>query len=303
VPAPPHTRPFAVNSFWNQPLAYGGELDPLSSTWVADLKRQMLAANPWINTTNYSAPVYTVPAEQPTVRVKLDAADSALQQAWNEVPLPPNARPASGSDKQLVVWQPSTDTMWEFWVLEKRADGWHAGWGGKMRHVSQNPGYFTDPPRWGATATSLPLLGGLIRINELRAGRIDHALALAIPETRAEWFTWPAQRTDGYTRGSTAIPEGARFRIDPRLDLSKLRMDPFVRTIAEAAQRYGIVVRDKAGAVTFYAEDPAPTGTNPYASPGGLFGDKWLNQVLREQFPWDHLRAPETRQRCCWAVG
>jgi hypothetical protein len=303
LPAAPQARPFAANSFWNQPLAPDAALDPLSSAWVADLKRQMLAANPWINTTNYSAPVYTVPAHQTTVRVKLGATDSSLQRAWNAVPLPSNARPASGSDKQLVVWQPSTDTLWEFWVLEKRADGWHAGWGGRMRHVSQNPGYFTEPPRWGATATSLPLLGGLIRINELKAGRIDHGLALAIPDTRAEWFTWPAQRTDGYTRSSTAIPEGARFRIDRRLDLSKLRMDPIVRMIAEAAQRYGIVVRDKAGAVTFYAEDPSPTGTNPYGGPGGLFGEKWIDQLLREQFPWDHLQALEARQRCCWTVG
>jgi hypothetical protein len=297
------SRPFSPNSFWNRPLPPDARLAPLSGTWVADLRQQMLNANPWINTTNYSAPVYTVGARQRKVRVKLDASDSRLQRAWNAVPLPSNARPAPGSDKHLVVWQPSTDTLWEFWALEKRAGSWHAGWGGRMRHVSTNPGYFTDPPYWGATATSLPLLGGLMRISELRTGRINHGLALAIPDTRAEWFTWPAQRTDGYIHSSTAIPEGTRFRLDPRLDLSKLHMDRIVRLVAQAAQRYGIVVRDKGGAVAFYAEDPGPTGSNPYAGSSGFFGGKYIDQLLREQFPWDRLQALKAHQRCCWKVG
>ena len=35
--------------------------------------------------------------------------------------------------------------------------------------------------------------------------------------------------------------------------------------MAEAAQRYGIIVRDKTlHAIGFYAEDPSPLGTNPY---------------------------------------
>jgi hypothetical protein len=164
-----------------------------------------------------------------------------------------------------------------------------------MEHVSTNPGYFTDPPLWGATATSLPLLGGLIRLSELDAGHIDHALALAIPNRRAHWYSWPAQRTDGRTDAETAIPEGARFRIDPQLDLSTLNLSPFVRMLAQAAQHYGMVVRDGAGSVTFYAEDPTPTGSNPFTGPQGWFEGGYIDQMLRQQFPWDHLVALRTQ--------
>jgi hypothetical protein len=195
----------------------------------------------------------------------------------------------------MVVWQPSTDTMWEFWLASRQSDGWHASYGGRMKDVSSNPGYFTDPPRWGATATSLPLLGGLIRLDELAAGRIDHALAVSIPEPRANWYSWPAQRTDGSSQNERAIPEGTRFRIDPTLNLSTLTMTPLVRMLAQAAQRYGMVVRDRGGAVAFYGEDPTPTGQDPYAGPDGYFGAGWLDQLLRQQFPWNRLLALRTQ--------
>jgi hypothetical protein len=59
--------------------------------------------------------------------------------------------------------------------------------------------------------------------------------------------------------------------------------------IAEAAQRYGLVVRDKGGAVTFYGEDPAPTGANPYYGADGFYRGQDPRQVL-SRFPWDKLQ-------------
>ena len=251
--------------------------------------------SPYVNTTRYSAPVYTVPADQPTVHVTLDKANSAdLQAAFDRVPIPQGARPAAGSDAHMVVWQPSRDTMWEFWGARRPSDGWHARYGGRMTNVSTSPGHYTENRRWGATATSLPLLGGLMRLDELKAGQIHHALAVALPQIRASAYSWPAQRTDGQSSHPNAIPEGARFRIDPALDLSTIEMSPMVRAMAVAAQRYGIVVRDGAGAVTFFAEDPTPTGRNPFLGAGGLFGGDYISEQLRA-FPWKHLQVLKTQ--------
>jgi hypothetical protein len=283
-------RPFAAGSVWNAPLAANAALDPRSSVYVAELQRQLETTNPWINTTQHSAPIYTVPAGQPTVHVTLDSRnDPSLQAALDQVPIPADAAPAAGSDHHLVVWQPSTDTMWELWVATREADGWHADWGGRMDHVSQSPGYFLKPhPGWGATATSLPLLGGMIRVSELEAGHIDHALAFAIPHTR-KWtsWSWPAQRSDGDVDSPDAIPEGARFRLDPSLDIDALRLPPATAIIAKAIQRYGMILRDKSGAVTFYAEDPAQYGANPY---GRLFSHLAAPNLLFAKFPWDRLQ-------------
>lgn len=296
-------RPFAPTSFWNAPLSDDAKLDAESKSYVAELRRQVRAYGPWINAVEYSTPVYTVPADQPTARVTLDEVASSapeLQRAWERVPIPDDAKAAPGSDKHLVVWQPSTDTMWEFWLAEHRQDGWHARWGGRMENLSENPGHYTAPhTRWGATATSLPLLGGLMRLDEMKRGRIDHALALSLPEAAKEIFSWPAQRTDGWTwtPDINAIPEGTRFRLDPRLDIAGLDLPPLTRMMAEAAQRYGIVVRDKAGAVAFYGEDPGPTGHDPY--PEIFAPEKWANHLLAD-FPWEHLQALKTDISCCW---
>jgi hypothetical protein len=282
---------------WNKALSDDAPLDPKSAVYVSDLNRQLQQWVPYMNTTQYSTPVYTVPADQPVVRVNLDEVAAflpALQLAWERVPVPPGARAAAGTDGNLVVWQPSKDTLWEFWRASRQTDGWHARYGGRMEHVSSNPGYFTSPTTWGASASSLAILGGLVRLDELAAGRIDHALAMGIPELRAGWYSWPAQRTDGTIASEDAIPEGARFRVDPRLDLSTLSMAPVVRMLAEAAQRYGIVVRDRAGAITFYGEDPGPTGSNPYLGPTGYFGGAPIHELLR-QFPWAHLQVLRTQ--------
>ena len=60
-------------------------------------------------------------------------------------------------------------------------------------------------------------------VRELKRGRIDHALAINLPAPRAGTFAWPAQRTDG-TGDATTLPEGARLRLDPTLDLDQLNL-------------------------------------------------------------------------------
>jgi hypothetical protein len=125
-----------------------------------------------------------------------------------------------------------------------------------------------------------------MRIKEAQAGRINHALAIAMPNVRQGVYSWPAQRTDGNNPSKDSIPEGARFRLDPKLDLARLNLPPLVRTMAEAAQRYGIVVRDYAGLVTFVGEDPARSRAPSW---GPLYGGKYPSQLLAS-FPWRHLQ-------------
>ena len=137
----------------------------------------------------------------------------------------------------MVVWQPSTDKMWEFWQMHQESDGWHAEWGGEMDNVSTNPGYFThdgQTTNWGATATGLPLLGGLVTAADLKRGYIDHALAISIVEAEKQYWSWPAQRTDGnnWTPGITPIPEGTRFRLDPTLNIAALNLPRIDRMLA-----------------------------------------------------------------------
>ena len=292
-------RLFSANGIWNHPLAPHSRIDPHSAQLVSSLVRDVKNGVPWIGTDTYSTPLYRAGPNQRRVRVALDnpnqAGRTSLQRAFNSVPIPPHAHPAGGSDRAMTVWQPSKDMLWEFWRARKQSGRWHATWGGAMKHVSQNPGYYTPKAwpglaqlNWGTSASSLSVIGGTMLIRELRAGHIRHGLAMAIPNPRARQYSWPAQRTDG-SGPPNAIPEGARFRLPANLDLSALHLPKFTLMMARAAKHYGIFVRDRGGGVGFFAQDPAGMHPDPYYGPHGLFHGRQPNQLLA-RFPWRKLR-------------
>lgn len=144
-----------------------------------------------------------------------------------------------------------------------------------MQNVSQSPGYYTSASWpdalsvWGATATSLPVAAGVITLNDLRRGDIDHAIAIDLPATAAGEWSWPAERTDGVATAPNAIPEGAHLRLDPNVNLTTLDLPPLARMIAQAAQRYGMIVRDQTGwAIGMFIQDPTPTGPDQFYTDG-----------------------------------
>jgi hypothetical protein len=294
-------RFFSPTSFWNKPLPADAPLAPNSGALVGQLDAQVAASEaakqgPWINTRAWSVPIYTVAAKQPTVRVRLEGAfaERALQRAWDAVPLPAAAKPALGKDAHLVVWQPSRDRLWEFWHLARTARGWSAAWGGAMRHVSKSSGVYGPgawpgaKPWWGASASSLSIAGGLITLEDLQRGQIDHALAISVTDVLAGDYASPARRDDGESADPLALPEGARLRLPASLDLNALHLPKLTLEIARAAQRYGIVVRDRSYAIAFFAQDPVPTGAEPYAGASGYFEGRYPNQLLAS-FPWTQL--------------
>jgi len=292
-------RFFSPSSFWNKEVPADASIDPTSAAvmgaFAEEVDTELATKNgPWIDTTSYSFPVYTVPADQPTVRVRLDGDSPALQAAWDAVPLPPAAIPAVGSDHPLILWQPSTDKLWEFHRLVYETDGWNAPWGGAMQNVSSSLGVYGPEAWpgattvWGLSSSSLSKIGGLISLEDLELGQINHALEMAIPNVRSGQYSSPAERSDGQSADPLSLPEGAHLRLDPNLDLAALHLPRVTMMIAEAAQRYGIFVTDRAGSVVFYAQDPIPTGTEPYTGPTGYFEGENPRQLL-ESFPWNHL--------------
>lgn len=290
VPAPPAVAGslFSAASYHNLVLADDAPLDPNSAAAVNDLLGMVASYAEAINTSSWTTRVYTVPLTQPTVRVVNDnSGHPELGEAYSAVPLPSGAQPDAQADHHLTVWQPSSDTLWEFWGFYYDSSGVpHAKYGGRMVSVSTNPGHFVnatlplfESKGWGATATSIPLLAGLIRYSEAQALNIPHAIAMAAPKNNCQ-FRNPAQRTDGgCVAGVQNLPPGARLRLPASLNVDALSCSPLCKAIARAVQRYGFVIRDRAGAIALYGEN---TGADWNTTiPGG----KSLNG-----FPWDKLQ-------------
>jgi hypothetical protein len=181
---------------------------------------------------------------------------------------------------------------------------WHAAYGGTVQGVSESPGYYRnllnpdgsvrEQANWGAAATSLPLAAGLITREDIERGSIDHVLAIGLANRsgssiiRAGSFASPAQRSDGKSVDPGSIPEGARLRLDPRLDLDSVALSPFARLLAQAAQRYGMVVQDGSQSTVVYAEDPSPMMREGWANFIEAEYGRHLSRAIAE-FPWEDL--------------
>jgi hypothetical protein len=327
-------REFAADSYVHKPLPDDAPLDPKSPIYVARLQKLIVThyGHADVNIDGGSPPIYLAAADQPTVRVRYIDWDSPgssftpLQTQWEAVPLPADFRPSAGTDEEAVVYQPATGRMWEFWAMRKTGattrdsrgslvEEWGAKWGGRMDDIASNPGHWVTTPegyKFGATASGIPFLAGIMTIEELRSGQIEHVLGLSLPEILAERWSPPAQRTDGSASDPDAVPEGAIFRLPAALDLDAIDMDPFARMVARAVQRHGLVIWDFAGVVGFRAENPAgqyPAG-HPYWKEGGILrcpaeveGRGAASQLIYgcwpparlRGFPWDKLQVLQLR--------
>lgn len=297
VPRPEHV--FAPTSFWYQEIPADAPLHPNSANFVTEFLRQKKAyyGTVSINTQAYACPIYVVGPEVTPVTVtewdcqKKGWKDKILAEQWQAVPIPDYAAQADGTDAEMCIYQPSTNSLWEFWQARKVDGQWQACWGGGMKNVSKNPGIWEN--HRGTTATSLPFIGGQLTPDELRRGVIDHAMGIALVDAeKYSVVSWPATRSDGYNPKDepNRIPEGLRFRLDPSVDVEKLNLSPVGKIIARAAQKYGFVVWDKAGAITLRADNPKANKQlgqpDPYPE---IFGGKPAWSIL-QGFPWDKLQ-------------
>ncbi|MET3109490.1 hypothetical protein AAKU67_004420 [Oxalobacteraceae bacterium GrIS 2.11] len=290
---------FAPSSFWYTPLPLNAPLDVNSKNYVAEFLRQKQAyyGNVNINTNSYTSPVYIAPSNAPTVKVTYwncqhkTYIDKNLAAQWAAVPIPANAVPSAGADGEMTIYQPSTQTLWEFWQARKVNGEWEACWGGEMKNTKSSEGIWSA--WYGTTATGLPFLGGQITAEELQRGEIRHAIGIALVDVeKYSIFSYPAMRSDGYNplNAPNRIPEGTRFRLDPTINVDALKMHPVAKIIAKAAQKYGFVVWDKSGAIALRAENSLSYTSIGLVNPYTALYNGTPSYALLNGFPWDKLQ-------------
>jgi hypothetical protein len=118
------------------------------------------------------------------------------------------------------------------------------------------------PPAWtSADAAGLPITPGLVRRDEVRRGRITHALRITVPRTAAR-YVWPARHSASGAASTSLPPMGLRLRLKAGVRISGYPRD--AQVILRALRTYGAIVADNGSA--WYL-----SGTN---DPG------WNNEVL-----------------------
>jgi hypothetical protein len=199
--------------------------------------------------------------------------------AFGPVPIPVDAKPDPASDGHLAVWDPVTHREWDFWISKCPTDCSHTGSGGSSSTDSTSP----SVPH-GANAAGFPLLAGIVHPEEIVAGRIDHPLVFATPNV-GTGLVCPAVHSDGRNPDPRALREGNLLQLDPSVDVDALPLPGWQKTIARAAQRFGMYLVDGGGTLSIGAENPVNRGD--LWAPLGLDGSSAL---FSPAFPWNKMR-------------
>ncbi len=216
-------RFFAPGSPWNTDVSREG-VDPRSDEMIAQartriaveeingrsvrVEKKLKEEGLTVNTTRWTVPLFSEQGGVPTVAVcrQVDCGPDAV----DEIRLPPDARPDPRFDGWMTVINTQTREALDFWRARREQDGsisYHF-----VKAWDLNGPGFQEPGGVSARGSGLPLFAGLVRPEEIDRGKIDHALAIAVPGAAKERFVQPASRTDGVGK-RTSIPEGARLRL------------------------------------------------------------------------------------------
>lgn len=256
---PADFRPFDPRSPWNTPIPAGATPDPDSPAMIARLLRE---AGPLrVGYARWSIPLYVVDSDRVLLKTvvfskpsnpRLDPAGAGWVAG---VPIPDGARADAADDGHLLIVDPKrmlswdlaratqiSDTAWE----ASRLDVWDLTGMGLRRPFAGKTWW-----SYGARGSGFPLIAGLIRPEEIAAGRIRHALVFDAPTTRKSRTPGgplelcpPASRTDGQSVGPDTLPMGVRLRLDPTVDITGLGLSPAMTVVAQALQEYGMILGD-----------------------------------------------------------
>ncbi len=265
IPGAPDCRLTPVNNYWradvrNLPVhsrsaAYINNIGA-NATLKADFGSGLWDGGP------IGIPYIVVPGSQPKVPVAF--------QYWQEsdpgpYPIPANPPIEGGDnatgDRHVIVVDKDNCTYYETYsTYSDGHGGWRAGSGAvwNMRSNALRPDTWTS-----ADAAGLPILPGLVRYDEVAAGKVLHAIRITVPTTQST-YVWPARHEAGSTTNANYPPMGTWLRLSPTIDPNTF--DPTVRPIVVALQTYGAIVADN--------------GSPWYMS--GVPDERWDNDKLRE---------------------
>jgi hypothetical protein len=185
-------------------------------------------------------PFVVVPGTQPRVPVRFGYAGESDPGPY---PIPPNppieGGPQSRGDRHVLIVDRDNCRLYELYAAYRQRDGsWRAGSGATFNLR----GYVLRPAGWtSADAAGFAIFPGLVRYEEVAAGKIGHAIRFTANTTQRR-YVWHARHFASDVTNPAVPPMGQRFRLKAAFDISRFPRD--VRVILQAMKTYGIVLAD-----------------------------------------------------------
>ena len=187
----------------------------------------------------YGIPVTLVAGTHAKVPVTFDYASESDRVGY---PLGSDTKVEGGQwtsgDRHTVVIDVHHCLLYETWATGRSGSAWTAGSGATwdLRSDRLRQSGWTS-----ADAAGLPILPGLLRYEEVKAGRVDHAIRFTTDVTDRR-FVWPARHQAGSVTNPAYPPMGARFRLKAGFSLAGYRGD--TQVVLRAMKAYGLVLAD-----------------------------------------------------------
>jgi hypothetical protein len=186
-------------------------------------------------------PFTTVGPGRRGVRVSFEYASESDRVRY---PIPPRAPIEGGrrsdGDRHVIVVDRSRCRLYELFAAYPERGGarWRAG-SGAVWNLRSNR---LRPRGWtSADAAGLPILPGLARYDEVRRGRIDHALRFTAERTRRA-FIYPARHFASDLTDPDLPAMGQRLRLKRGYRISRFPRQ--ARVVLRALKRYGMILAD-----------------------------------------------------------
>lgn len=147
-------------------------------------------------------------------------------------------KPSLEADRHGIVVDPVNRKLYEFYRLTKTDKGWNA----EQASIFDLSSNRLRPDGWTSSdAAGLPIFPAIVRHDELKRGKIEHALRVTFKNTRRA-YVYPATHFASRKTDKNLPRMGERFRLRSSFDISKF--SPEVKIILEALKRYGMLTAD-----------------------------------------------------------
>jgi len=185
-------------------------------------------------------PYGTTSGNQPITDVTL--LDGAAESDRGPYRIPDDAPIEPGADSHVLIVDRGECRLYELYGAARTgSQQWRAN-SGAIFDLKSNQ---LRPEGWtSADAAGLPIFAGLLRYDEVKSGRISHALRFSTPHTRRA-FVWPARHFASSSSDPNLPPMGQRFRLRGSFDLSRVTAE--ARVILNALKEYGMFLADNGG--------------------------------------------------------
>ncbi|HEY7208951.1 MAG TPA: RICIN domain-containing protein [Bryobacteraceae bacterium] len=223
---------FPANNVWNTPVDKL-PVDKNSASYVASMNATKSTLYPIVNSAGWGMPFNTVTGSQPKSSVYFYYGDSDP----GPYPLGDNIKIQSGSDHHAIIVDTTNCVLYELFNVS-HPSGWMAG-SGAVFPLNSNT---LRPAGWtSADAAGLPIFPGVLRVEEVLAGHINHALRITADHTRNQYI-WPARHAASRLTGAQYPPMGQRFRLKAGFDITGYA--PQAQVILQALKTYGAFLAD-----------------------------------------------------------